>query len=70
MNAPKIYTFGKSSPVAHNFTCSSGCADPVHISQSKGGRIWKRIRSRKVFLIQIYERERTYKTGYDNLEIV
>jgi hypothetical protein len=41
----------------------------MRIGQSKGGRVWKRIRSRKWFLMQIYEREITYKSGYDNLEI-
>jgi hypothetical protein len=36
----------------------------------KGGRVWERIESRKGFLMQMYERERIYKSGYDNLEIV
>jgi hypothetical protein len=31
--------------------------------------VWKKIRSRKEFLMQIYERERIYKNGYDILEI-
>jgi hypothetical protein len=30
----------------------------------------KKIRSRKGFLMQMYERERIYKSGYDNLEII
>jgi hypothetical protein len=37
---------------------------------SKGGRVWKRIQSTKGFLMQMYERERIYKSCYDNLEIV
>jgi hypothetical protein len=68
--APKIYALGKSSPVARNFARSSGRTDPVRIGQSKGGRVWERIKSRKMFLMQIYERERIYKSGYDNLERV
>jgi hypothetical protein len=41
----------------------------MRIGQSKGGRVWEII-SRKGFLMQMYERERIYKSGYDNLEIV
>jgi hypothetical protein len=69
IHAPKIYALGKSSPATRNFTRSSGRADPMRIDQSKGGRVWKII-SRKGFLMQMYERERIYKSGYDNLEIV
>jgi hypothetical protein len=43
--------------------------DPVRFGQSKGGRVWEII-SRDGFLMQIYERERIYKSGYDNLDIV
>jgi hypothetical protein len=35
----------------------------VSIGQSKGGRTWKRIKSRKGFLMQTYKRERIYKSG-------
>jgi hypothetical protein len=66
--APKIYALSKSSPVARNFARSRSRADLVHIGQSKGERVWERIRNRKGFLMQIYER--IYKSGYDNLEIV
>jgi hypothetical protein len=69
-HTPKIYEHGKSSPVAYNFMRSSGRADPVRIGQSKAERMWKTIRSRKWFLMQMYERERIYKSSYDNLEIV
>jgi len=41
----------------------------MRIDQFKDGRVWERIRSWKGFLIQMYERERIYKSGYDNLEI-
>jgi hypothetical protein len=60
IHAPKIYALG-ILPVARNFTRSSGCADPVHIGQSKDGRVWERIRNRKKFLMQMYEREIIYK---------
>jgi hypothetical protein len=36
----------------------------------QGGRMWERIRSKTGFLIQMYKRERKYKSGYGNLEIV
>jgi hypothetical protein len=42
----------------------------MRIGQSKGGSVWERISSRKILLMQIYERERIYKCGYDNLERV
>jgi hypothetical protein len=70
IHAPKIYALGKSSLIACIFARGSGRADPVRIGQCKGGRVWERIRSRKGFLIQMYERERIYKSGYDNLERV
>jgi len=55
-------------------TCGLSCAHRSSprrlLSQSKGGRVWERIERRKGFLIQIYERERIYKSGYNNLEIL
>jgi len=72
--APKIYKLGKSSPVARNFARSHSHADTafpcVSVGQSKDGMVWERIRSRKWFLMQMYEREEIYKSGYDNLEKV
>jgi hypothetical protein len=35
-----------------------------------GGRVGEKIKNKKGFLMQIYKRERIYKSGYDNLEIV
>ena len=47
--------------------CRAHRSFPHH---SKDGRVWETIESRKIFLMQIYEKERIYKSGYHNLEIV
>ena len=74
IHATKIYSHGKSSPDASNFARSRGCADTAFrcllVGQSKGERVWERIRSMEEFLIQMYDRERLYKSDYDNLEII
>jgi len=74
IHAPKIEALEKSSSVVRNFARNRGRADTafpcVSVGQSKGERVWERIRSRKGFLMQMYERERIYKGGYSNLEIV
>jgi hypothetical protein len=42
----------------------------VSIGQSEGEKIWERIRSRTMFLLQMYKRERKYKSSLGDSEIV
>jgi hypothetical protein len=42
----------------------------ISIGQSEGGRTWGRIRSRTGFLMQMYKRERKYKIGWGDLDIL